>query len=302
MPNVMNPETLDILQYNDRQFIVVSPDEVVEEVITKAALKAAKKAEQAETPATSSSTHFDWKSIATGAVIGVSSAFTKFSPLYTVGALVINEALEAWARARESGLNILQVKRSDASKLKFPPGHPRDGVLYIGHPVFLKQYYTAGAFHRMAFEHKFSEAIDILMHLGAKEIIVEHLRGWSREFAGNLSLPLARAGTGIKTSSNTNLLFEATLKGNTNPTMPDTLVWYQHEPTWQSIAKGRLSYGLSQFSLTVNYEDDFGVNLDLKTSVEKAGLKLGGNFETFISTTWKIHGRFADFESDKQLE
>jgi hypothetical protein len=70
-------------------------------------------------------------------------------------------------------------------------------------------------------------------------------------------------------------------------------VWYLHEPTWQAIAKGRTQFGLSQFSLTVNYEDDFGVNAGLKVRVQKAGLDLGGNFEDHTATTWKIHGTFA---------
>ena len=74
--------------------------------------------------------------------------------------------------------------------------------------------------------------------------------------------------------------------------MPSSLVWYHHEPTWQSIAKGRIDFGLSQFLLTVNYEDDFGVNAGLKASAMKAGLELGGNFEAHEATTWKLHGKF----------
>jgi len=150
----------------------------------------------------------------------------------------------------------------------------------------------------MAFEHKFAEAVDLLMNLGATEIRVEHVRGWSREFAGKLSVALPmkehlQADASSKSHAKASLLYEATLRGSSKPTLPEDLVWYQHEPTWQSVAKGRMSFGLLQFSLTVNYEDDFGVNAGLKASAHRAGLELGGNFEDHEATTWTLHGKFA---------
>lgn len=54
-----------------------------------------------------------------------------------------------------------------------------------------------------------------------------------------------------------------------------------------------MQFGLSQFSLVVNYEDDFGVNAGMKICVEKADLDLGGTFEDHMATTWKIYGDFA---------
>lgn len=170
------------------------------------------------------------------------------------------EALEAWERARQDGINILQLSRPEATNLILPPGHPRDDVLYVRHPANPNVYYIMASFHRMTFEHNFCEACELLMHLGAKSIKVEHIRGWSRDFAARLSVPISNAGidaTGH--SSNTkeeSLLFEATLAGSVDPVLPESLVWYPHEPTWQTIAKARMSFGLTQFSLMVNYEED----------------------------------------------
>ncbi|KQQ97178.1 hypothetical protein ASF77_04255 [Massilia sp. Leaf139] len=135
------------------------------------------------------------------------------------------------------------------------------------------------------------------MHLGATEIKVKHVQGWSREFAAKMAGPLSATEVDIQVSSQkanaSSLLYEAHLEGNTQPRIPDSLVWYQHEPTWQSIAKGRIEFGLTEFSLTVNYEDDFGVNAGLKLNAGKAGLDLGGTFEDHQATTWQIHGKFA---------
>jgi len=261
------------------QLIVVAPDEVV---------KATKEAEAAtEQP----KKDFDFMDFAEKTAKIVLQGNVIASAI--VGA---TEAVIALAKARQSGLNIRQVSHTEAATLTFPPGHPRDGTLYVAHPAAKGVYFTVASFHRLAFEHKFSEAIDLLMSLGATDIKVEHVRGWSREFAAHLSAPIPEATSSAelsgKQSSTSSLLYEASLPGNTRPCLPESLVWYPHEPMWQSIAKGRIEHGLGQFSLSVNYEDDFSVNAGLKVTATKAGLELGGSFEDHRATTWTIRGKF----------
>lgn len=277
-----NSQTQDLLAlpYSERQLVIIQPDEVA-----AAARRTAEPPKPEEGPT-------DWKAVA--ARIGkVGLAFSIYEPVIEI----TTEALNAWAKARESGLNVLQVGRTEAQALKFPPGHPREQTLYVAHPALPSVYYTTATFHRMAFEHKFSEVILLLMSLGASKITVEHVRGWSREFSARISAPLpkidAAASAGHSTKSASSLLFEASLNNKHVPFIPNDLVWFAHEPTWQAVAKGRMQFGLSQFSLSVNYEDDFGVNAGLKLRVQKAGLDLGGTFEDHTATTWKIYGDFA---------
>ena len=217
-----------------------------------------------------------------------------------VPGLAIMEAskivINAWKKARENGIRLLQVGRSDSSNARFPPGHPRDHVVYVGHPVMPEVYYPAASFHRVTFEHKFSEAIDLLMNLGATRMQVEHMQGWSREFGARTSLGIVNGKAGVdaeqKKQSRTSLLFEARLDGRSEPKLPNDLVWYHHEPTWKSVANGRLNFGLRDFSLSVTYDDDFSINADFKASAQKASLDLGGTFEDHVATTWKITGEF----------
>jgi hypothetical protein len=49
---------------------------------------------------------------------------------------------------------------------------------------------------------------------------------------------------------------------------------------------------MSDFSLSVTYEDDFGINAGLSAAVVGAGLGLGGRFEDHQSTVWRLEGRF----------
>jgi hypothetical protein len=95
-----------------------------------------------------------------------------------------------------------------------------------------------------------------------------------------------------QSSSEERLLYHAELDGSDDPSLPEDLIWYDHEPTWQSVAEGRLEFGLQDFSLKLQYADDYGINADLKVDAESAGFELGGSFEKHESTTWSIEGTF----------
>jgi len=137
------------------------------------------------------------------------------------------------------------------------------------------------------------------MSLGATEMSVEHVIGWERDFSANLTVPVLQtvsnvsASAGSEKKQSSSLLFTAKLANKAAPSIPVGLVWYPHEPTWQAVANGRITYGLTDFSLTVRYEDDFAVNAGLKLAAGKAGLDLGGKFEDHVATVWRISGTFA---------
>jgi hypothetical protein len=278
MTDSTGTSTLLTLPYYRRQLIMVVDDAVAKQV-----------AAAAESPSNKPEV---WQSVLGAAKTGA------LSGVFLTPAL-IELAIKAVRNLKERGIKVLTVGHTEAGAVTFPPGHPRGNVLYIGHPAKPQVYYTAAQFHRVTFEHKFSEAIRLLMCLGAVEIRVEFVRGWKRDFASQLSIPLspaqsvgASASASVGKQSQENLLFQATLSKGRHEAIPDDLIWYHHEPTWQNIADGRLNHGLMDFSLTVSYEDDFGINLGLTASAQRAGMELGGKFEDHQNTVWQIVGKF----------
>lgn len=213
--------------------------------------------------------------------------------------VLIQGIYEAYKKLKESGELISTAPFSWTQKLSLLPGHPRDYLLYVGHPVQSDTYVPAADFHRIVFEHKFAEALSLLMHLGAKTCVVRHQIGWNRDFASSLSVGIPEAGVGAgvqggsSSASDKSLLYEAEFEGHNNPSLPDQLVWYHHEPTWKQLAEGRLKFGLRKFSLQLIYNDDFSVNAGLKLKAEKAGFDLGGKFTDHVTTSWSISGTFA---------
>ncbi len=227
------------------------------------------------------------------------------SPMLLIAKKSIEWGAKAWTAGTSpvpgsgSTTMIVTIGRNERDALKFPPGHPNERVVYVGHPLDPPVYWPLAHFHRFAFEHKVSEAIQLIMALGATTMTVEHVAGWSRDMSARLNIPIPETPASINASasatgkSDSQALFKATLRGSEHPELPDGLIWFPHEPTWQQIANGRLKYGLRDFSLSVNYSDDFGIDASLAAKVEALELTLGGSFQRHEATVWKIQGTFA---------
>lgn len=205
--------------------------------------------------------------------------------------------VKVYLDSKRNGIILNSIPNSLIAEFELPPGHPRNKVLYTAHPSKPNLYIPVSDFHRFTFEHKFSEVLSILMHLGAKEILVEHVSGWGHDFASKLSVGVPQYGSGgmemgITSNSSRKVLYKAELPGNDKPEVPQNLIWYSHEPTWQKIAEGRIKFGMKNFGMQLIYQDDYGVNAELKAKAKGAGLDLGGKFEDHQSTTWSISGKF----------
>lgn len=277
------------LPYSERQKIVIASDNII-------------KAENMAIRGAGGETKgINWKYVAENTIKLITPFYSDLDAMTNLAV----EALKAWNRFREKGFDVVTVSHTEAEELNFPVGHPRNGIIYVGHPDVAEIYYTASDFHRLTFEHKFCEAINLLMHLGAKKLKVIHKTGWSNEFSAILNVPLGVPNTKIgasggKTASKiSSLLYEANLKGHKEPVLPKNLSWYHHEQTWQEIANGRLNFGLEDFSLGISYKDDFGINAGFKLAAQNAGLELGGSFQEHEETQWRIEGTF---QAIKQMD
>ena len=218
------------------------------------------------------------------------------------GWMVGREVFIAIKKMRAQGTEVLPVSLSAAQAFRFPPGHPRNNVVYVGHPVDPGSYIPAAEFHQFLFEHKVAEALRLIRLLGATSVNVRSVKGWSREAALNmgLSLPEPEGGQNVEVGgdvgrtaeSRSEVITTMTLRPSSPPAVPDGLVWMPHEPLWQEVAGARLESGLREFSVDVRSTDDFGVNASLKALVDKVGLDAGGRFVQHVETIWRLDGTF----------
>jgi hypothetical protein len=219
-----------------------------------------------------------------------------------VAGWVVGRDIVRARRMRARGTDVLPISLAAAEDLRFPPGHARNNVLYVGHPVDRGSYLPAAEFHRFLFEHKVAEALQLIRSLGATKVTVRSVKGWNREAALSMgmSLPDPVAGqdakpggvVGHSASSSNEIVTTMTLRPTSPPAVPTGLVWMPHEPIWQEIANARLESGLHEFSLDVRSTDDFGVNASLKALVDKVGFDAGGRFVHHVETIWRLDGVF----------
>lgn len=205
-----------------------------------------------------------------------------------------DDVAKALMKHKMTSSKIRYVGRSELVKkgIKFPPSHPLDMTVYARHPVKNNVYITMAELHRVVFEHKVAEATRILMALGAKTIKVESIKGWNQEFSAKMDIAALKGNASINAKDSKSFIYEASYQPSGQPYLPDELAWYEFEESWQNIALGRLKHGLTNFSLAVTYEDDFGVNVNLQADVSELEASVGGNFEKHVSTIWRMDGSF----------
>lgn len=210
------------------------------------------------------------------------------------------ELIKARREMRQGGENLIPVTSIEATQLRFPVGHPRRKVAYIGHPVDPPAYMPMADFHRFLFEHKVAEALRLIRSLGAVTVEVLRVEGWDQTAGVNLGLALpdvSKADVGVSASKargrSHSVLSTMQLKPTQSPSVPANLVWLPHEPLWQEVAQARLESGLDSFIVDVRSTDDYGVNAGLKALVAKAGLETGGAFVEHRNTVWRLQGTFS---------
>lgn len=291
-----SPKELSLLErpYPGRKQIIVVDDG--DPILEPAAREYLKKEHRTYTGLTAGMT-----GLGTAVILGA-GAFSGLALPLVAGGWAAYSGYTTWKNLsewRRLGIDALPVAHTEAEALlAFPFGHPINNTLYVGHPRAKTLYYPAAQFHRKLFEHKTAEAIRLLRSLGATRIKVESVEGWSSEFFSELDLPLSAKGdqATVEVSGNrgseSRILWEEHLPGTRTPALPEDLVWYEHEPMWQSVADGRLNYRSKGFSLTVAYKDDYGINAKLDQKVLLTKITLGGKFQEHKSTLWRMEGEF----------
>jgi hypothetical protein len=215
-------------------------------------------------------------------------------------ALLAVDLFNARREMRQGGETLLPVSSIEAAQLRFPVGHPRGKVAYIGHPVDPPVYIPVADFHRFLFEHKVAEALRLIRSLGAVTVEVVRVEGWDQSIGVELGVTLpdvTQANVGVSSSheraTGRSVLSTMRLKPTQSASVPPSLIWLPHEPLWQEIAQARLESGLDSFVLDVRSTDDYGVNASLKALVTKAGLEAGGAFVEHRNTVWRLQGTFS---------
>lgn len=222
----------------------------------------------------------------------VTIAFPKFGKRKRVEYVTVGGA-----RIDVSEFGASAVRPIDAKAYRFPPGHPQEGVAYVGNPVDPDVFYTFAEFQQRVFESKVLEAMELLAGLGARAVTIHQSAGKQRDVGATIGVSVPGAvGVGgaleREKSSHNEVSYAARFTPSRPPHVPDGLRWYEHEPVWKNIANMRLHNGMAEFKFNVRFETNYGISAELGAKIAGKGVSVGGKVSEFTSSTWTMSGKF----------
>jgi hypothetical protein len=170
-------------------------------------------------------------------------------------------AWRVWRGNLEADLK--RVSPGACAGLAFPPGHPLPDNVYIVHPLDPQRYLRLGEFHTTLAAERRAELMQILAALGARQITI---------------------------TVDDDVTEEALAAPTATPHLPEGLRWLSHEPSWLAAAERQLRSPAPSMTLTLDWEDDLGVNDSLVTGLRRAGWSLGDELD--VPRTAQIQATF----------
>lgn len=213
--------------------------------------------------------------------------------------------------------------------INFPIGHPQPNTLYIGHPLKPGVYIPFENATEQLFMEKVRELCYLAQCLGAVEIKFKRIKGLdvsnseasSVECSGeagrkflNVGGSLGVSGSETNTySSKDGVELVQRYSPIKKPFCPEGMVWYDSDPTWQTLVKQRLNGNILSYVEHVSSIETTTVSsnqlMSLKGSFEYLSAKASGSYDaktdkTFSKTEeieWEIDMQFKplqDFDDD----
>jgi len=182
--------------------------------------------------------------------------------------------------------------------IDFPMGHPLENHLYVGHPLIPKKYIPFETYQLELVEDRVREFCILAQSLGATEISIECLNssnsdrytngrtsasahGGNRVFSGSAEMDYQHSRRMIEELSNS-LSLRQTYEPCDEPFVPNGLVWYGNEPSWQRLVNQRLNGNLRSHEERMETRKSQMIDdkelLSLKANVEGLWGKAGVGF------------------------
>lgn len=149
----------------------------------------------------------------------------------------------------------------DKTGIDYPTGHPIANHLYVGHPYLAKKYMPFETYQLELVEDRVREFCYLVQCLGATEISIDCLTSSNSkqhdkskiDINATLESEYVDVKTGISGNTSTQMIEELsrsislhqTFSPNQKPFLPQDLIWYSNEPSWQRLYVQRMNGGLT---------------------------------------------------------
>lgn len=193
--------------------------------------------------------------------------------------------------------------------INFPMGHPVANQLYVGHPYIPSKYIPFENYELELIEDKIREFSQIMQYLGATEINIESVNSSSNNKDVNTDQKLSGgadykfiSGSGNGERHITNKLLEdisqhinlhQKFSPKKYPALPENLVWYQNEPSWQRLYSQRMQGALLEHEERIETKKSQVVESSelkqISAEVRWLFIQANGNWEQSMEEKFEAH-------------
>ena len=224
---------------------------------------------------------------------------------------------------KSDNLTLLWMNNLPA-EIKFPITHPKKDHTYICHPYDNRLYLPIEDYEEVLLNDRINEYCYLMQCLGATTIRIQNKKEESlnehRESARNIhgggSYKMLEASGNYETNSKKgegrNSKYTFAREQHFNPSkktyIPDGLIWFPHEVSWQRLATQRMSGGILKYSesvsssenrvVTSNELQDINAEVKALFAKMKGGIKRESNYEISMNEDqeWEIFVEFKPIE------
>lgn len=188
-------------------------------------------------------------------------------------------------------------------QIKFSPGHPVEGELYVGHPYREDVYFPFKGYEQELFQDKEMELTYFLQCLGAKSIEIRTLKEENttdvEKSSSEQEAKFRQAGDGESSDAELKSESEAESISGSNrtqsdkkevsivqnffpkkkPFIPRNLTWYDHEVLWQRLARQRLDGNILNSRIKISTEAVSVINENEERKIKTELEYLGFNYK-----------------------
>lgn len=181
---------------------------------------------------------------------------------------------------------------NDAIKyFKFPPQHPKDGLMYACCDIEPNLYVPLALFHNYMYQLKMTAFNEMCASLGAKSCIIKYAEENEVDVTAKLNAKNIPSNGGIingkikstynNTQKENSSIFFSFPKPNKQISEYKTN-WLNGEPTWIGLQKIRLERDVDKYTAEFSYVDEMGISAKIAASINKIGIDIGGTFNKIV--------------------
>ena len=215
------------------------------------------------------------------------------------------ELLENFNRVMDLGFPVAWCSPIEAkNSFDFGVGHiPKDGMLYLQHPVNERFYISPGEFSRSVCSEKEAAFLRLAASLGAKSIKLISIQSNETKgfFGGGLKLPEVAADLGFRATFDKegNLIKETVKEFNrpnfSKPSIPEQLAgWVSFDPDLRTMASDRIEANVAKSNVKLEFSQSIGLGGEISAKIADRGFLVGGGFKATTRSIWLFEVEYFD--------